>query len=244
MTISHGFDYLFEEYFGRLFIQFLLFLHVLQQLPALQVLHYYGDLHVLEGQAVVDSYDVVVFEGFQSFRLHENAIDFSCSAYLISFNNFDGKLLSSLFVLGQKDLSEPTFSQFLHHFVLPEATGGIKILTIGRIQHTLALDKLQIILKVLSTFGVKQPQMGIIKRFLNIFKTLSPLSDSELMWLSLILPILVHIHLRKTTGTIFYWGVVLISGSSSGKNISNAQFNCLLYIYTGEILISISMQSY
>lgn len=71
-------------------------------------------------------YHVVMFEGFQSFRLHENAIDFSCSAYLISFNNFDGKLLSGLFVLGQKDLSEPTFSQFLHHFVLPEATGGIK----------------------------------------------------------------------------------------------------------------------
>lgn len=62
MAVCHSFDDLLEEYLGSFFIQLLLFLYVLQQLAALKVLHNDGHLHVLQSQAIVHSYDVVMLQ--------------------------------------------------------------------------------------------------------------------------------------------------------------------------------------
>lgn len=59
----------------------------------------------------------------------------------------------------QHDLPEPSFPQFLDRLILPKTWSRIKILPIGRIEYSFIFNKLEIILKVFSTFWIKESKM-------------------------------------------------------------------------------------
>jgi hypothetical protein len=58
----------------------------------------------------VHFHDVVVFEGFEDFCLHENIINISSRTEFIGSDNFDGKPFACLFVFGEMDLPKTSFS--------------------------------------------------------------------------------------------------------------------------------------
>jgi hypothetical protein len=75
MTIQHSFNNLLEESVAGIFVQPASLDNVIEQFTALEEFHNDGDLHVFEGEAVVDFDDVLVAQGFQDFGFDKNGID-------------------------------------------------------------------------------------------------------------------------------------------------------------------------
>lgn len=64
VAVEHGLDELLEKHLGLVLGESAFLLDVGEELAALEVLHDYSHLHVLQGQAVVHLYDVVVAQAF------------------------------------------------------------------------------------------------------------------------------------------------------------------------------------
>lgn len=101
MAVEHGFHHLFEEYLGLVLLDPSFLLDVGQQLPAFEILHNYGHLHILKCEAVVDLHYVVVAQALQNFGLNEYAVDVCCRPDCLCLDCFDGELLLTDFVLSQ-----------------------------------------------------------------------------------------------------------------------------------------------
>lgn len=75
MAIQHSFNNLLEESVAGIFVQPAPLDNVIEQFTALEEFHNDGDLHVFEGEAVVDFDDVLVAQGFQDLGFDENGVD-------------------------------------------------------------------------------------------------------------------------------------------------------------------------
>lgn len=64
MAVQNTFDDLPAENFTSFFIQLALLLNVVEELSSFKVLHDDGYLHILEGEAVGDFHNVIMFQGF------------------------------------------------------------------------------------------------------------------------------------------------------------------------------------
>ena len=95
MTIQHALDDLLEECPACVLVQLAPLNNIVEQLPALQKLHYDGDLHILKREAVINLYNVVVTEGFQDLGFNEDGIDVAHRANVLCLDSLDGKFLTS-----------------------------------------------------------------------------------------------------------------------------------------------------
>lgn len=158
VTVEHSPNHLTKEGFGLLLRELPLVLHISQELPSLQILHDDGHLHVLQGEAIVHLHNIFMVETFQNFSFDKNVINICCRSNHLGFDCLDGHFLLGYFVLPQQYLPKPSFPQFLHDGVLPEATGRIEILPLRSIYRRFIFDIVQILLKVLPSLRVEEPE--------------------------------------------------------------------------------------
>ena len=170
MTVIHALYDLLEKPFGSFFIELAHVFYIFQKLAALEKLHYYGDLHVLQGQAIVNFDYVLVVERFQNLGFDENTINVTDRPDILSFYDFYSEILARLLVLSQKYTAEAAFSQFLPHLILPKETAGIKLITFGGIQNGLILDILEIVFVVFCAIGVEEPEVVIVDDLLDVIE--------------------------------------------------------------------------
>jgi hypothetical protein len=95
MTIQHALDDLLKECSARVLIQLAPLNNIVEQLPALQKLHYDGDLHILKHETVINLYNVVMTEGFQDLGFNKDGIDVAHRTDVLCLDSLDGKFLTS-----------------------------------------------------------------------------------------------------------------------------------------------------
>ena len=96
--------------------------------------------------------DVVMLQGFQHLRLYKDAVDVGGCPHLIRPDDFDSILFSRLFVSGEKDRTESSFTQLFYHLEFAKAAGRIELLSLRSIENSFVLDVAEIIFEVLSAF--------------------------------------------------------------------------------------------
>lgn len=168
MTISHGLDDLFNKDPCHLLRESFEVLNELKEFSSFQVLHDDDYFHVLQGEAIFYFDNILVLERFQCLGFHENAIDIRRVSSFVGLYYFDCVFLASLPVNCQPDFPEAAFPKFFGHLKFAKAAGRIKILAIGRVQSSFTLDKLEIVLEILSALRVEKSEMLVLELFLDL----------------------------------------------------------------------------
>jgi hypothetical protein len=75
MAVQHAFNNLLEESVAGIFVKPAPLNNIVEQFTTLEEFHNDGDLHVFEGEAVVDFDDVFVAQGFEDLGLDEDGVD-------------------------------------------------------------------------------------------------------------------------------------------------------------------------
>ena len=170
MTIQHALDDLLEESPARILIQSAPLNNIIEKLAALQKLHDDGDLHILKREAVIHFDDVVVTEGFQDFGFNEDGVNVAYRTNVLCLDCLDGEFLSCELMDSQVHFAEPSLAQNRLKLVLTETAARVKILPFSRVQHGLVFYVGQIVVKILSSIGVKKSQVVMREVLLDVIE--------------------------------------------------------------------------
>ena len=111
VTVKYPLGYLPYQHFSHALFQFALLSHVLQQVPALEVLHDDDHLHVLHGEALAHPHYVFVLQGFQDLGLDEDRVYIPHATDVLRLYYLYGEVPVGLLVPRQVHLAVSPLSQ-------------------------------------------------------------------------------------------------------------------------------------
>lgn len=120
MAVEHAFDDLFEEGTTSILIQSSSLDDIVEKFTALEEFHDNGDLHIFEGETVVDFNYVLVTKGLEYLCFDKYGVNVTYGADVLCLDGLDGEFLTCHFVDGEVYFTEPSLTQDLLQLVFTE----------------------------------------------------------------------------------------------------------------------------